>query len=99
MFDRWLCPLLPGNTHRGSPSSFNSRSRASARRDRGTRCSRPAFIRSGGMIQTPSLKSNSRHSAAVVSDVRVAVSIKNSRARAERLRIVRSCATKAGNST
>ena len=51
----------------------------------GTRCARRPFMRSAGMIQIPSSRLISLQRAASVSPVRVAVSTRNSRARADTL--------------
>jgi hypothetical protein len=50
--------------------------------DRGTRCSRPAFIRSAGMVHTASSRLTSDQVAPRTSPDRVAVRIANSTARA-----------------
>ena len=56
---------------------------ANARAHSGTLCSRPAFIRSAGTVQTSVPRSISDHLAPITSPVRPAVNIINSNARAE----------------
>ena len=51
-----------------------------ARRHSGIRCSRFAFVREAGMVQTPWFRSISVHAAPRASPERVAVSTRNSKA-------------------
>jgi hypothetical protein len=55
---------------------------AAARRDNGTRCARPPFMRQAGTVQTPFSASISPHFAPSTSLVRVTVRTANSKARA-----------------
>jgi hypothetical protein len=55
---------------------------AAAGAERGTRCARPAFMRSAGTVPTLDSRSTSSHRAPSTSPDRVAVRIANSRARA-----------------
>ena len=71
-------PETPG---RFRSSSVRASSRiASARFDRGTRCSRPPFIRSLGIVQVAASMSNSDHDAPRTSPERAAVRTRNSNA-------------------
>ena len=63
--DRGACALAPARISRARPDS-------------GTRCSRRLFIRSAGIVHTPSSKSNSFQRAPRTSPDRQAVSTRNS---------------------
>ena len=82
-----LALLATGETNAlgsGLVASFaTSRSASSAPSDSGTRCSRPAFMRSAGTIQVAACMSNSDHRAPITSPVRAAVRIANRSASAE----------------
>lgn len=82
-FKSWLVVMLhsalpvgDGN-RRPEPSDIfcASVSNSSARVDSGTRCSRPDFILSAGMVQTPACRSTSLQVASRASPDRVAVKI------------------------
>ena len=64
----------------------------------GTWCSFPPFMRSAGTVHTPVSRSISDHFAPITSEVRAAVRMANSRARAEMLSRSRSSAMKLGSS-
>jgi hypothetical protein len=66
--------------------------------DNGTRCSRPAFMRSAGIVQTFEIKSISDHLAPSASPERAAVRIRNSKASAAIASRSRSLPIKAGTS-
>src|SRR5712691_7645304 len=80
----------PGNTgaaRSGLPSRIRANGRtvpitASEASESGTRCSRPAFMRPAGTVQTLASRSISPHRAPKTSPVRAAVKIANSSARA-----------------
>ncbi len=75
-------PRAAGNTS-GLPSSRGSAcNSATARADRGTRCSLPIFMRTPGIIQSALSRSNSSQRAPRTSCERVAVRAANSSARA-----------------
>ena len=63
-----------------SAKSRASSRTASAASDSGTRCSRPAFMRSAGTVHVADARSTSSHRACRASPDREAVSIKNSNA-------------------
>ena len=86
-----------GASGRGS-SGARRLSNASAAGESGTRCSAFAFIRLAGIVQTAALKSISRQAAPIVSPVRAAVSMVNSRARAASAGRARSFTKNAGAS-
>jgi hypothetical protein len=72
----------PGKTNPPVRPASISRKMASARSDRGTRCSRAVLVRAGGTVQILPSKSISSQRAASASPDRAAVKMQNSRARA-----------------
>ena len=100
MTDKPLPDFWPGKTYwfPSTPSAAISAMIASARSLSGTRCSRAAFIRAAGTVQTLAIVSISGQKAPSVSPERAAVNIVNSRARAATPDVVRKWATKAATS-
>ena len=84
MFDS-VARRSPGNTCSFWRTDCISISTAMAASAKGTRCSRPAFIRDSGMVQILAARSISSHRAPMTSLVRVAVRITNSSARSNAL--------------
>ena len=78
-------PARPGPACRRAlaPAGGPFRAPRAPHRDNGTRCSRPAFMRSAGTVQTFAAKSISPHFAPSASPVRATVRIVNSSARAD----------------
>ena len=98
MLESGLPGFWPGNTKSEVLASESPFTIASARLDSATRCSRRAFIRSAGIVQSPASRSNSDHCAAKTSFVRVAVKIANSSASAASAGRERSSAMNSGMS-
>ena len=88
----------PGNTKSETRISSSLSRISTARSLSGTRCSRPAFIRRAGMVQTRASRSISLQRAPRTSPERVAVRMANSSARAATTSLSRSLAMKAGTS-
>ncbi len=89
----------PGKTRSSGSPRLSWLSTANAWEESGTRCGRPAFMRSAGTVQIAVRRSISRHRAPSVSPVRAAVRIVNSNASAPIPSRKRSVAMKAANST
>lgn len=80
MFDMGFPDNRPENTYSLLESSFDRARISTARPDKRTRCSRPAFMRCAGMVQVARARSNSSHFAPSTSPVRVAAKMRNSNA-------------------